>query len=338
MNCNTYYSSSTRLLTSRGMVKFADIKEGDFIYFIDNDGNLSRTDIFSIVKEISEDSFNTVNGKHLYIEYINDLLAYKYKTLEVLNKNNKPFNLKISHSFEDMATKEFDKENKCKYIKLNSKVYTLNNLTSLILVYLFESFYILSEGNLLQSTTIEPRLIYDILSKFYDYSGVYINMNSKEKNTIGLNTSDFVSEKYSLDNSSLTSYFLRNLNYLQDFLNVLIDIKIIREISDCKYEMYFGKYKLASDFQALTSLLGYKTFIKFNKVKNVFALVFFNLTKAITSQPKDFSVNFMIKPDVFYNVYFPNDGLVSLITQSVTKEHESCIYYAVSAINDAEDE
>ena len=157
-------------------------------------------------------------------------------------------------------------------------------------------------------------------------------MNSKD--IVYTNKSSYAAERYCLENSKITKYFLKNLDYLQDFLDTLIDIHIIKSISEGKYEMYFGKYKLAADFQALISLLGYKTLLKYNKVKNVFVVLFFNLSNSLTTKPLKSENLLLTHDEEFYNIYVFNEEPVKLITQCTNNRQETCIYYGVSAIKD----
>lgn len=327
---NLFYRSSTRVLTSRGMITFDEVNESDDLFYINCDGELSKTNNFHLLKVVSSE-INYISGKHLNIEYTGNFTSYKNENrLEEFNMN-RPFNLKIANLY-DYEKKEFDKDSTNILIDLNGKTYGVSNIKGLIFSYILESFYTLKEETFTQNKTIDSHLLYSILSGFKEYTGLWVRMNSKD--IVYTNKSSYAVERYCLENSKITKYFLKNLDYLQDFLDTLIDIHIIKSFSEGKYEMYFGKYKLAADFQALISLLGYKTLLKYNKVKNVFVVLFFNLTNSLTTKPLKSENLSLTHEEEFYNIYIFNEEPVKLITQCTNNRQESCIYYGVSAIKD----
>ena len=105
---NLFYRSSTRVLTSRGMITFDEVNESDDLFYINCDGELSKTNNFHLLKVVSSE-INYISGKHLNIEYIGNFTSYKNENrLEEFNMN-RPFNLKIANLY-DYEKKEFDKD------------------------------------------------------------------------------------------------------------------------------------------------------------------------------------------------------------------------------------
>ena len=107
---NLFYRSSTRVLTSRGMITFDEVNESDDLFYINCEGELSKTNNFHLLKVVSNE-INYISGKHLNIEYIGNFTSYKNENrLEEFNMN-RPFNLKIANLY-DYEKKEFDKDSK----------------------------------------------------------------------------------------------------------------------------------------------------------------------------------------------------------------------------------
>jgi len=326
---NLFYRNSTRILTGRGMVPIEDVKEDDFVYYINEDNILKVTSHFDIVT-CSSSERNIISGKRLFVDYIGNFKAYKDRNL-IENYFNKPFNLKISENIPD-DIKEFNKIDTNVVINFNSKEYKMTNLNKLILSYILESFFIVKDNKFVQNKTLDSKLLYKILLNFYHFSDVFVQMN--RDNTEYYNESKELLEIYNRDCSKITKYFLKNIEYLQDFLDTLIHLDIIETKAEGKYEMYFGHYKLAADFQALISLLGYKTLIKYNKYLKLFVINFYLLTGSLTTKPTEFNTYSLLEEEKFYNIYIYNEPISELVTQCTDRKQETCIYYGVSAIKD----
>ena len=301
-----YYSGNTYYMTKKGMKLIQDINPEDEVYYIDKDNNLkSISDVSIISKET--DCYYETKGRHLFIESLNsNINLFKLPISLKANIENYSFNL-------DNISQEID---------LNGEIKMSNNLAGLIIAFYIGTCFDFSKkyNGYIQKSKFTNNLIYSISSKICNLFGLYIRGNNI--NYLGINKSEWI-QKHSIEDCIL--YFYRNPTLFISFIETLEEIDLSIETKN-KKAIFLTTYKNGLDIQALLSLFGYKTFLKYDKDYSMFRLTYYNYSGSNNANIKKEELRYLENKEEFYNLDLHINDVKYLIASN-NKSDETCICY-----------
>ena len=253
------FSSNTKFLTNQGFISIDQFNQDTKIYYVGPDFKILATKRYSI---------HSLRDLYNITVYTN----FKDTCYETLNNSKFINGIPSALSFheEDIYL--------MKGVDINNKYYSMSIGVFCLFWFIIDSYFTQVDTDTFISNKQDTKTITHLFTTIKDVTGISLDY-------------DFITKKYTIRTKSLNKSISEMFNFLiyhqgqAKHIFEVIDILGLTTTGNTTKFIHAKHYQTACLLQLLCKLIGYKSYVKFNKGTNQFFVAYSDIKRNITLKP-----------------------------------------------------